>query len=91
MLINIEKIQLESCGKMNCLINISIIKSNYFWFPIINILFNYVNIFIHTEYLITKLDIIFVANFAYSSTGLIIPSSFINTGQSFKSHPNTHA
>ena len=37
-----------------------------------------------------KLDIS-VSNSAYTSTGLIIPSSFINTGESFKSHPNTHA
>jgi len=28
---------------------------------------------------------------AYTSTGLIIPTSFINTEQSFHSHPNTHA
>jgi hypothetical protein len=38
-----------------------------------------------------KLDIISVSNSAYTSTGLIILPSFINTGQSFKSHPKTHA
>jgi len=66
-------------------------KGNYSWFPIGNILLNYVNIFIHTEYLITKLDIISVANCTYTSTHLIIQSSFINILQYFKSHPNTHA
>jgi len=37
-----------------------------------------------------KLDIS-VSNSAYTSTGLIIPPRFINTGESFKSHPNTYA
>jgi len=32
-----------------------------------------------------------VPNTAYTSTGFIIPRSFINTGQWFKSQPNTHA
>jgi hypothetical protein len=66
-------------------------KGKYSWFPTVNILLNHVNIFIHTDCLITKLDIISVANSAYTSADLIIPSSFINIGQSFKSHPNTHA
>jgi hypothetical protein len=35
--------------------------------------------FIHAEYLIMKLDNIYVANSAYTSTGWIIPPSFINT------------
>ena len=76
---------------MNYLISMSIIKDQYSWFPIGNIIWNHVNIFIHTESLITKLDIISVANCAYRATDLIIPSSFINIGQSFKIHPNTHA
>jgi len=38
-----------------------------------------------------KLYIISVSNSAYTSTGLIIPPSFKNTGQSFKSHYNTQA
>jgi len=37
------------------------------------------------------LYIISVSNSAYTSTRLIIPPSFINTGQSFKRHPNIHA
>jgi hypothetical protein len=37
-----------------------------------------------------KLDIS-VSNSAYTSTRLIIPPSFINTGQSCKLHPNIHA
>jgi len=36
------------------------------------------------------LDISSVSHPAYTSKSLNIPSSFINTGQSFKSHPNTH-
>jgi len=35
--------------------------------------------------------IISVSNSAYTSAQLIIPPSFINTGQSFKRHPNIHA
>jgi len=38
-----------------------------------------------------KLDITSVSNSAFTSTNLIIPPSFINNGQTFKSHPNTHA
>jgi hypothetical protein len=75
---------------MNCLISISIIKGKYPWFPIGNILLSQVNIFIHTELLITKLDIISVSVSAYT-TNMIIPPSFINIGKPFKSHPNTHA
>jgi len=66
-------------------------KEKYSWFPIGNIIWNHVNIFIHTGYLSTKLDIISVANCEYRETDLIIPSRFINIGQAFKSHPNTHA
>ena len=66
-------------------------KGKYPWFPIGNILMKQVNIFIHIKFLITKLDIISVSNSAYTSTGLIIPPSFINIGKSFKRHPNTHA
>ena len=54
-------------------------------------LLNRVNVFVHTDYFITKLDIISVADSADTSTGWIIPSSFIIIGQSFKGHPNTHA
>jgi len=66
-------------------------KGRNSWFSIENISWNHVNIFTHTDYLITKLDIISVANCAYRATDLIIPSSFINIRQSFKSHHNTHA
>jgi hypothetical protein len=66
-------------------------KDKYSWFPIANLLLNHVNIFIHTDYLITKLCIISAANNAYTSTDMIIPASFIYIGQSFKIHPNTHA
>ena len=66
-------------------------KEKYSLFPIGNILLNHINIFIYTDYLNKKLDIISVLDYAYTSTGLIIASSFINIGQSFKSHPNTHA
>jgi len=52
---------------------------------------SHVNIFIHTESLITKLDIISVSYPVYKTTGSIIPPSFINTGHSFKIHPNIHA
>jgi len=38
-----------------------------------------------------KLDIISVSNSTNTSTNVIIPPSFVNTGQSFKSHLNTHA
>ena len=41
-------------------------KDKYSWFSIGNILLNHVNIFIRTDYLITKLDIICVANCAYT-------------------------
>jgi len=47
-------------------------KGKYSWFPIGNILLNHVNIFINTDYLITKLDIISVANCTYRATDLII-------------------
>jgi len=77
---NLENVQLQSCGIMNCLICIQIKKGNYSWIPIGNMLWNNVNMFIHIDYLITKLDIISVSNSAYTSTGLIIPPSFINTG-----------
>jgi len=66
-------------------------KSKYLWFSIGNILLNHVNIFILTDYLIKKLYIISVANCAYRATDFIIPSSFVNIRQAFKSHPNTHA
>jgi hypothetical protein len=66
-------------------------KGKYLWFPIGNILLNQINIFIYTKFLITKLDIISVTVSAYTSTKLIIPTSFINIGKSFKIHPNTHA
>jgi hypothetical protein len=65
-------------------------KSKYPWFPIGNILLNQVNIFIHTEFLITKLDIISDSVSGYTSTNLIIPPSFINIGKSFRNHPNIH-
>jgi len=52
---------------------------------------DHVNIFINTDYLIMKLDIISVSNSTNTSTNVIILSSFINTGQSFKSRLNTHA
>jgi hypothetical protein len=68
-----------------------IMKGKYSWFSIVNMLLNKVNILIHTESLITKLNIISVSVSAYTTTGLIIPPSFINTGQSYKSHPNIHA
>jgi hypothetical protein len=55
-------------------------KGKYSWFPIVNILLNHVNMFIHTEYLITKLDIISVLNSAYASTDWIIPPIFIDIG-----------
>ena len=61
-------------------------KGKYSWFPIGNILLNHVNIFINTDYLITKLDIISVANCTYRATDLII-----NIRQWFKFQPNTHA
>jgi len=51
-------------------------KGKYSWFSIGNILLNHVNIFIHTDYLITKLYIISIANCAYRATDLITPSSF---------------
>ena len=76
---------------MNCLVSISIMKGKYSWFPIENILWNHVNIFTHTDYLSTKLDIISVADCAYRATDLIILSSLINIGQAFKSDPNIHA
>ena len=76
---------------MNCSISKSTMKGKYSWFPIGNILFNQVNIFINTDYIITKLVIISASVSAYTSTGLIIPPSFINIGHSFKSHPNTYA
>jgi len=66
-------------------------KVKYFWFPIGNILLIQVNMFINTETLITKLYVISFYVSAYTSTGLIIPTIIINTGQSFHSHPNTHA
>jgi len=56
-----------------------------------NIILNHVNMFNNTEILITKLDIISVSVSAYTSIRLIIPLSFISTGQSFQCHPNTHA
>ena len=63
-------------------------KGKYSWFPIRNILLNHVNVFIYTVYLITKLYILSASFSAYTATGLIIPASFINIGQTFKSHPN---
>ena len=66
-------------------------KGIYSWFPAGNILLNHVNMFIYTDYLIKKLDIISVSVSAYTSAGLIIPSSFINIRKSFKIHPNTYA
>jgi len=66
-------------------------KGKYSWFPTGNISFNQVNIFIITDYIITKLYIISVSVSAYTSTGLIIPPSFINIGKLFNSHPNTYA
>jgi hypothetical protein len=75
---------------MNYLVSIQMMKGKYSWFPIETILLNQVNIFIHTHYLITILDIMSVSVSAYTSTGLITPSSYINIGQLFKTHPNTH-
>ena len=66
-------------------------KRKYSWFTNVNIILNHVNMFNITETLITKLDVISLSVSAYTSTCLIIPLSFINTGQSFHSHPNTHA
>ena len=66
-------------------------KVKYSWFPIGNVLFIQGNIFINRLTLITKLDVISGSVSACTSIGLIIPPSFINTGQSFHSHPNTHA
>jgi len=59
-------------------------KGKYSWFPTGNIIWNHVNIFIHTDYLSSKLDIISVANCEYRATDLIVPSSFINIRQAFK-------
>jgi hypothetical protein len=64
MYLNLRNVQLKSRSKMNCLISIKIIKGKYFWFPIGNIFLNHVNIFIHTDYLITKLDTISVSKSA---------------------------
>ena len=66
-------------------------KGNYSCFPIGNILLNHVNVFIYTVYLINKLYIPSALFSAYTSTGLIFPSSFLNIGHSFKIHPNTDA
>jgi hypothetical protein len=66
-------------------------KGKYSLFPIGNMLWNHANIFLNTDYLITKLDTIWDANCTYRATDFIITSSFINIGQAFKSHPNTHA
>ena len=66
-------------------------KGKYFWFLTGNMLWNPVNMFIHTDYLIMKLHIISVSNSAYRTACLIIPPSFINTGYKFKSHLNTQA
>ena len=88
---NLENVQLQSCGIMKCLICIQIMKGKYSWIPIGNMLWNNVNMFIHIDYLIMKLDIISVSNTACASTELIILPSFINTGESFKCHTNTHA
>jgi hypothetical protein len=62
-------------------------KGNYSWFPIRKVLFSHVNIFIHADYFITKLDNISVANCAYTSTDRTIPTSFINIEQSLKVIP----
>jgi hypothetical protein len=69
---------------MNCLISIQITKGKNSWYLIGNILLNHVNIFILTDYLSTKLDIISVANSAYRATELIIPSSFLITDNYLK-------
>jgi len=66
-------------------------KVKYSWFPIGNLLLIQVSIYINTETSITKLDVISISVSTYTSIGLIIQSSFINNGQSFQSHPNTHA
>jgi len=66
-------------------------KGKYSSFTNGNIILNHVSMINNTEILITKLDVISVSVSAYTSICLIIPPSFINTGQSFHSHPNTHA
>jgi len=45
----------------------------------------------HTDELIKRLDITSASIPANTKTGLIIPTSLINTGKSFNSHPNNHA
>jgi len=52
---------------------------------------DHVDISRHTDEFIKRLDITSVSIPAKTKTGLIIPTSLINTGQSFKSHPNNHA
>jgi len=54
-------------------------KGKYSWFPIVNILWNHLNMFQHTGYLIMKLHIISDSVTPHTSTGLIIPPSFINS------------
>ena len=52
---------------------------------------NHIDISTHTDKLIKGLDIISVSILANTKTDLIIPTSLINTGQTFKSHPNNQA
>jgi len=46
---NLENVQLQSCGIMNCLIGIQIKRGKYSWIPNGNMLWIDVNMFIHTE------------------------------------------
>jgi hypothetical protein len=59
-----------------------VMKGKYSCFPIGNMLWKHVNMFKHTDYIMMKLDIISVSFSAYTSTGLMIPLSFINTEKS---------
>jgi hypothetical protein len=88
---NLQIFQLKNRGIKNVLFSMQKIKGKRSWFTNGNILLNNISTFIHTESLVTKLDIISVSNPAYTITIFIIPPSLKNTGQSCKRHPNTHA
>jgi hypothetical protein len=59
-----------------------IMKSKYSCIPIGNMLRKHVNVFKHTDYIMMKLDIISFSVSAYTSTGLMIPLSYIDAEQS---------
>jgi len=65
-------------------------RGKYSWFPIGNMLWNHVNMFMRTVYWSKILVIAYVSIPAYTSTSMNIPPTFLNTGQSFKCHLNSH-